>query len=286
MMSNTPSSLQSRQRLHKRQNSTPVAFEAMKVPMPPTTVQRHSLHRRGQSYDMARTPIRRQNHNGSAVSINTNIGPIHGQPILREAQQQKMTRPGQQPIHPQGGTSTSQQQCDFQTQPPSFARVPYEMQMSALMSMSQDMSPHSAFQNFPMTIPPEVQATLVFDENTHNYFPLPPQSQQASQLMPQQDRRMSQPDVRIRTGMRPYTPTHQIQTGKLAVPRTKSHLTNRSTFSPNASLDSHGTTAATRHEVDKMAATRGQHHIPSTSVNAKVEIPPGHCRTSRNTVLH
>ena len=213
MMSNPPSSLQSRQKLHhQRQNSTPVAFEAMKVPMPPHT-QRQTLHRRGQSYDMARTPIRRQQHTGSAVSMTTNIGSIHGQQILREAQQQRIARPGQQYTQPQVDTSVTQH-CGNFPHPQSFSTIPYDMTMNAIIPINQEMMQHSQYQNMQMPLSAGPQSPFVFDENSQHYFQAMHQMQEAAQMMAQTDRRMSQPDLRIQTGLRPYTPTHQLQTGK------------------------------------------------------------------------
>ncbi|KAL9110382.1 MAG: hypothetical protein Q9227_005113 [Pyrenula ochraceoflavens] len=92
MMSNPTNALNRRQQLHRRQNSTPVAFEAMKVPTIPTpALRRQNSHRRGQSLDTSdRIP-----EEDPTVS-NTNIGLTpKGQHILREAQQIKIARPGQ-----------------------------------------------------------------------------------------------------------------------------------------------------------------------------------------------
>ena len=225
MMSNPPPSLQNQQKLHhQRQNSTPVAFEAMKVPMPPNTTQRQAMHRRGQSYDVARTPIRRHQHNGSAVSMNTNIGSFHGQQILREAQQQKIARPGQQYSQPQVNTSLAQQ-CAIFPHPQSFSSMSYDMTMNAIIPMNQEMMQHSQYQNVPMPMSAGSQSPYMFDENTQHYFQTMHQLQEAAQMMPQTDRRMSQPDLRIQTGLRPYTPTHQLQSGRFSS-RSKQQSTN------------------------------------------------------------
>jgi len=185
----------------------------MKVPMPPSTTHRQSLHRRGQSYDMARSPIRRHQQTGSAVSMNTNIGSIHGQQILREAQQQRIARPGQQHSQPQVDSSVAQQ-CGNFPPPHSFSAMPYDMTMNAIMPMNQDMMQHSQYQNMPIPLSGGPQSPFTFDENSQHYFQAIHQLQEAAQMMPQTDRRMSHPDLRIQTGMRPYTPTHQLQTGK------------------------------------------------------------------------
>lgn len=213
MMSNPPSSLQSRQKLHRRQNSTPVAaFEAMKVQMPPTQTHRHNMHRRGQSFDLSRGPIRRHAHNGSAISMHTNIGPIHGQQILREAQQQRIPRPGQQAIQPRVDTSSAQQ-CGMYTQP--SPSIPYDMTMNTPSPNS--MMQYAHMQNAQMPMSAGFPNPYMFDENNHHYFQAMHQMQDIPEMMPFNDRRMSQPDLRIQTGLRPYTPIHQIQTGQYGV---------------------------------------------------------------------
>lgn len=209
MMSNPPPSLQSRQRLHQRQQSTPVAFEAMKVQIPPNPA-RQSMHRRGQSFDMSRSPIRRHQRTGSAVSTNTNLG----QHILREAQQHRIARPGQQQIQPRVDTSIAQQYSGY---PPthSLPGTPYDMTMNAYMSVPQNMIQHSQYQNMQMHMQMPQGSPVPFSpmENAQNYFQAMHQMQE-SPAMPNFDRRISQPDLRIQTGLRPYTPTHQIQTGE------------------------------------------------------------------------
>ncbi|EXJ88910.1 hypothetical protein A1O3_01974 [Capronia epimyces CBS 606.96] len=137
MMSNPPSSLQQRHRLHRRQNSTPVvAFEAMKVStnMLP---QRQNMHRRGQSVDQQRSPIRKQQH-GSAFFSGLNMSMQHG-----------------------------------------------------------------------------ISNMALMDENNPQYF----QDthiihSQPSRGLAIDTRRMSQPDLRVQTQLRPHTPSHQIQTAQ------------------------------------------------------------------------
>lgn len=210
-MSNPPPSLQRRQGLHRRQNSTPVAFEAMKVQMPPTTtVQRQNQHRRGQSYDISRSPIRRRQQNGSAVSMFTNIGPIQGQQILREAQQQRIARPGQ---HQPQIDPTAAQQCVMYPQPQSLPTTPYNVTMNGFMSVPEEMMQHSQFLSHPV-MPTGNQATYLLDENNQYYAQTLNHMQEAVPMIHQTDRRMSQPELRLQTGLRPYTPTHQLQTGK------------------------------------------------------------------------
>ncbi|KAH6686770.1 hypothetical protein F5X68DRAFT_12318 [Plectosphaerella plurivora] len=105
MLSNNPTrDLQARQRAnHRRQTSTPSAFEATKIPAMPNIQQRQRAlgHRRGLSLDTRRqiqmspaaTPTRQD---FAQVSNDTNTGlatiPQH---VLREAQQQRVqARPG------------------------------------------------------------------------------------------------------------------------------------------------------------------------------------------------
>ncbi|KAH0565652.1 hypothetical protein GP486_000962 [Trichoglossum hirsutum] len=97
MLSNTNQALYRQQRLHRRQNSTPTAFEAPKVPLlPATKLQRLALHRRGQSLDQ-RTQQTRQRlvQDDSTVSITPGFQP-NQQHTLRATQQHKLVQPGQQ----------------------------------------------------------------------------------------------------------------------------------------------------------------------------------------------
>ncbi|KAI9755852.1 MAG: hypothetical protein M4579_004134 [Chaenotheca gracillima] len=96
MLSNPNSSLQQRQRQHRRQNSTPTAFTTPKVPILPTTTssQRHGTHKRGLSVDQ-RSLQQHPPRDDHTVST-TNPGlQYRQQQILREAQQQRLARPGQ-----------------------------------------------------------------------------------------------------------------------------------------------------------------------------------------------
>lgn len=93
MLSN-PTNLHQRQRQHRRQQSTPTAFEAPKVPLLPN-IPTNGHHRRGMSLDQRR---RRQPspQDNKTVSITNNGFHQTQQHILREAQQQRLVRPGQQ----------------------------------------------------------------------------------------------------------------------------------------------------------------------------------------------
>jgi regulatory protein SWI5 len=92
MLSTPTQNLHNRQRQHRRQNSTPTAFEPVKASNLPN-IQRHGAHRRGMSLDQRRRQTPPQDHRVS----NTNQGyQTTQQHILRETQQQRLVRPGQQ----------------------------------------------------------------------------------------------------------------------------------------------------------------------------------------------
>lgn len=99
MLSTQTSSLQQRQRQHRRQNSTPTAFDAPKVPLlPATAIRRNGSHRRGLSLDQR--PHQRNQPKQFPQddrTVSTNIG-LHQQQqhILQETQQQRLARPGPQ----------------------------------------------------------------------------------------------------------------------------------------------------------------------------------------------
>lgn len=185
--------------------------------MPP---ERQTMHRRGQSFDQhQRSPIRKQHHGGT-VSM-TNLGQIHGQQILREAQQQKIARPGQQqhnhthldlPISPECGIYT--------TSPNSMPGTPYEnMTMNAMMHQNSQGIDYSHSQQFFSDMSMSMQHGMsnmgLMDENIPQYF----QDTHIIHSQPTRGlaidtRRMSQPDLRVQTQLRPHTPSHQIQTGE------------------------------------------------------------------------
>ncbi|KAG0647399.1 Metallothionein expression activator [Hyphodiscus hymeniophilus] len=92
MLSNPTNNLHNRQKQHRRQNSTPTAFESVKVNNLPN-IQRHA-HRRGMSLDQ-----RRQQAIPQEISVSTTNNQGYQtaqQHILRETQQQRLARPGQQ----------------------------------------------------------------------------------------------------------------------------------------------------------------------------------------------
>src|SRR4051812_13338776 len=93
MLSNPRNNLHNRQRQHRRQNSTPTAFESVKVHDLPN-IQRHGAHRRGISLDQRPRQFPQQDIN--TVSITNQGYQTTPQHILRETQQQRLARPGQQ----------------------------------------------------------------------------------------------------------------------------------------------------------------------------------------------
>jgi regulatory protein SWI5 len=95
MLSNPTNNLHNRQRQHRRQNSTPSAFEPVKVSTLPN-IQRHGAHRRGMSLDQRRRPTPPQEHMVSTTNQGYQTTQQH---ILRETQQQRLARPGQQFTH-------------------------------------------------------------------------------------------------------------------------------------------------------------------------------------------
>ena len=91
MLSNPTNNLHNRQRQHRRQNSTPMAFEPVKASNLPN-IQRHGGHRRGMSLDQRRRQTPPQEYMVSTTNQGYQTTQQH---ILRETQQQRLARPGQ-----------------------------------------------------------------------------------------------------------------------------------------------------------------------------------------------
>ncbi|CCU74187.1 C2H2 type zinc finger containing protein [Blumeria hordei DH14] len=89
MLSNPTNALHSRQRQHRRQQSTPTAFDSLKVSNLPS-IQRNHGHRRGMSLDQRR----RQTPPQDRLVCSINPGFTTPQHLLRETQQQRLVRPG------------------------------------------------------------------------------------------------------------------------------------------------------------------------------------------------
>lgn len=215
MMSNPPSVLQQRQRLHRRQNSTPVAFEAMKVPNLPPAIQRHNSHRRGQSLDQ-RSPTRGQHRQtGSTVSI-PNPGSITtGQQILREAQQQKLARPGQpiqSPVSPQCGTL--QDRTIHQNGLYDANTMNAMLQEQAIMQVSSPLQQYFP-PNFSMPSSAGLESMdAIVDENRQHYFQSTHGARQNVGSEAMNERSMSQPNLQLYVRQRPITPAQQMNSGR------------------------------------------------------------------------
>lgn len=91
MLSNPTTNLHQRQRQHRRQNSTPTAFDAAKVPTLPQQqqLQRNASHRRGISLDQRRQHQQRDHSTNPGLQYTQ-------QQLLRETQQHRLVRPGHQ----------------------------------------------------------------------------------------------------------------------------------------------------------------------------------------------
>lgn len=90
MLSDPSSNLHTRYRQHRRQNSTPTAMDAVKAPsLSATAIHRYASHRRGLSLDQ-----RSQGHQRYQCAEDSMSNMYqHPQHVLREAQQQRLTRP-------------------------------------------------------------------------------------------------------------------------------------------------------------------------------------------------
>jgi hypothetical protein len=85
MLSNPTNNLRNRQRQHQQQNSKPTAFDSVKVHNLPN-IQKHGTHCRGKSSPQDSNPASTTNQGYQSTQ----------QHILRETQQQRLVRPGQQ----------------------------------------------------------------------------------------------------------------------------------------------------------------------------------------------
>jgi hypothetical protein len=96
MLSSPSPSPQKRQRLHRRQNSTPTALEAAKGQnLPAPGMRRYAMHRRGLSLDHQspnRQPLQTVPDGSSCAATNTEL--YRNPHELREAQRKRLTRSG------------------------------------------------------------------------------------------------------------------------------------------------------------------------------------------------
>lgn len=94
MLVSSPSGMQRHQRQHRRQNSIPVALEAVKVPkLPAAAMHRYSMHKRGMSLDQPMTNLQPTLMPKNAPSTGQN----QYTNVLREAQQQRTSQLNQHP---------------------------------------------------------------------------------------------------------------------------------------------------------------------------------------------
>lgn len=162
MLSTPTSFAQQRQRLHRRQNSTPVAFEGGRVPTHPVStpgLTRQNSHRRGQSLDQ-RSPIRRRPsppQDSNRTFTNQRQSDVQ-QHILQEAQQQRLARPGQQQLSyeplmmPQGPQCGPTQESQLQYSDPNSLYLNTNL-MNAMSQISgnqqlgsaQELTPNHSF---------------------------------------------------------------------------------------------------------------------------------------------
>ncbi|XP_044717257.1 C2H2 transcription factor Swi5 [Hirsutella rhossiliensis] len=131
MLSNPTTGLHARQRQHRRQSSTPSAFEGVKIPTLPNANQQRQAagHRRGLSLD-----TRRQQQMASPTTRQD-----YKHHVLREAQQQRLqARPGTHHHHHQQQQrrppQPQQQQHQAPPPPPQYASMALGDRESYLMS--------------------------------------------------------------------------------------------------------------------------------------------------------
>lgn len=139
MLSNPTTGLHARQRQHRRQSSTPSAFEGVKIPTLPNANQQRQAasHHRGLSLDTRRqphmaSPTTRQDYKVSMNTNNHGLAPNPQHHVLREAQQQRLqARPGTH-LHQQQQQPQRRQQP--QPQPPHYASLALNDRENYLMS--------------------------------------------------------------------------------------------------------------------------------------------------------
>ncbi|KAG6011075.1 hypothetical protein E4U21_000106 [Claviceps maximensis] len=107
MLSNTPTNIHATQRQHRRQNSTPSAFEGMTISQLPNADNRRQAmaHRRGLSLDTRRNQMMQHTAQQAINKVRTDtnmtgLANTSQHHILQEAQQQRnQARPGPQHLH-------------------------------------------------------------------------------------------------------------------------------------------------------------------------------------------
>ena len=219
-MSNPTNALHRRQQFHRRQNSTPLAFEAIKAPMIQTPAQRQqNSHRRGQSLD---TINRLPQEDQTVSTTNAGLTP-NGQHTLREAQQIKIARPGQH--HPQVPSPLcetffqNQQYFPFSNSNPGTPSAYFDDPSTLAAPGVQVGTPGAYPSELGMPVPAEFESIDVEMDgfSGQDYFQpdhLPVSDTVDQQLM--QLRRQSQPDAQA-FHQQPSTPTHQIAPCKFSL---------------------------------------------------------------------
>ncbi|KAL2014237.1 hypothetical protein VTN00DRAFT_1762 [Thermoascus crustaceus] len=108
MLAHANDDAQKRQRQHRRQNSTPTAVEGSRVSKPSApSMHRYAMHRRGLSLDQQAFDHQRYQ---SAQALST-ANPALYQHVLREAQQQRLSRPVHPYAHEQSMPMSSAADC-------------------------------------------------------------------------------------------------------------------------------------------------------------------------------
>jgi regulatory protein SWI5 len=162
MLSNPPpSGLHARNRQHRRQNSTPTAYETLKIapnlqniqpsPLRPQPQQQRSRvsHRRGMSLDTRRQILTQRRQEYSMVSNTNNTGSaITPQHVAREAQQQRIARPGPQQAYANLATDEN-----YLVSPSATPQMPcFDQQWSDGLPVPNDMSMSFDMYNGPMNV--------------------------------------------------------------------------------------------------------------------------------------
>ncbi|KAI1153863.1 hypothetical protein F4825DRAFT_231467 [Nemania diffusa] len=205
MLSNPPpSGLHARNRQHKRQNSTPTAYETLKIapnlqniqpsPLRPQPQQQRSRvsHRRGMSLDTRRQMLAQRRQEYNMVSNTNNTGSaITPQHVVREAQQQRIARPGPQQAYANLATDEN-----YLVSPSATPQMPcFDQQWSDGLPVPNDMSMPFDMYNGPMN----VMVKKNEDEFTNNVnvsdFDLYPSSAMSTpSMMSFQDNGIAVPD--------------------------------------------------------------------------------------------
>ncbi|KAI1121326.1 hypothetical protein F5Y10DRAFT_256547 [Nemania abortiva] len=162
MLSNPPTSgLHARNRQHRRQNSTPTAYGTVKIapnlpniqpsPLRPQPQQQRARvsHRRGMSLDTRRHMLAQKREEYNMVSNTNNTGSaITPQHVVREAQQQRIARPGPQQAYANLATDEN-----YLVSPSATPQMPcFDQQWSDGLPAANDISMSFDMYNGPMNV--------------------------------------------------------------------------------------------------------------------------------------